>query len=96
VFRQGNGLIGLYTASCHLKCKSDHTTLIVHSLCYFSEIVHVHFKVKGRTTVATDQFQHSGQTKSNLAGQIYCTFPMSKPIIVNNNVTTYKKWLTNF
>jgi len=33
-----------------------------------------------------------GQTQSSLVKQIYCTFPMSKPIIVNN-VTTYKKWL---
>ena len=31
------------------------------------------------------------QAKSNLVGQIYCTFPMGKPLIVNNEVPILNK-----
>ena len=31
------------------------------------------------------------RTNSNLVGQIYCTFPMGKPMIVYNNVPTLNK-----
>ena len=43
-----------------------------------------------RPTLAYDR------AKSNLVGQIYCTFPMGKPMIVYNNVTILNKWPTNF
>ena len=29
-----------------------------------------------------------GRVQSNLVGQIYCTFPIGKPMIVYNNVPT--------
>ena len=35
-------------------------------------------------------------SKSNLLGQIHCTFLMEKPLIVYYNVPAYKEWLTNF
>ena len=35
-------------------------------------------------------------SKSNLLGQIYCTFPMGKPLIVYRNVPAFKEWPTNF
>ena len=31
------------------------------------------------------------RANSNLVGQIYCTFPMGKPMIVYNNVPTLNK-----
>ena len=31
-------------------------------------------------------------SKSNLLGQIYCTFPMGKPLIVYSNVLAFKEW----
>ena len=34
--------------------------------------------------------------KSDLLGQIYCTFPMENPLIVYSNVPAFKEWLTNF
>ena len=36
------------------------------------------------------------QTKSNLVGQIYCTFLMGKSLTICNNVTISNKRLTNF
>ena len=36
------------------------------------------------------------QSKSNLLGHIYCTFPMDKPLIVYSNVPAFKEWPTNF
>ena len=35
-------------------------------------------------------------SKSNLLGQIYCTFPMGKPLIVYSNAPAFKEWPTNF
>ena len=35
-------------------------------------------------------------SKSNLLGQIYCTIPMGKPLIVYRNVPAIKEWPTNF
>ena len=37
---------------------------------------------------------HIWLSKSNLLGQIYCTFPMGKPYYCN--VPTFKEWLTYF
>ena len=35
-------------------------------------------------------------SKSSLLGQIYCTFPMRKPLIVNSNIPAFEEWPTNF
>ena len=42
----------------------------------------------------SDQFPHLA--KSDLLGQIYCTFPMGKPLTIYCNVSAFKEWLTNF
>ena len=34
-------------------------------------------------------------SKSNLLGQIYCTFPMEKPLIIYSNIPAFKEWLTS-
>ena len=43
----------------------------------------------------SDQFFIIRLSKSNLPGQIYCTFPMGKLLIVYKNVLAFKEWLTN-
>ena len=37
-----------------------------------------------------------GQANSNLVGQIYCTFPMGKPMILCNDVPSFNDWPANF
>ena len=37
-----------------------------------------------------------GWTKSDMLGQVCCTFPMGKPFIVYDNVPTFNEWPTGF
>ena len=44
----------------------------------------------------SNQFSPFGRANPILLGQIYCTFPMEKPLIVYSNVPAFKEWSTNF
>ena len=59
----------------------------------FTDIMHCRFL--NNSWPFSNPFQDLAE-QNQFAGQIYCTFPMGKPMIDYKNVPTTNEWLTNF